>query len=56
MSYFRSSFTSFEEFQRESGRDWGHRLGKEEYELLHEIEDDDRFADRPRHSRQPEWE
>ena len=56
MSYFRNSFTSFQEFQRETGGDWTHQLGKEEYELLHEIEDDDCFADRPRRSERDEWD
>jgi len=46
MSYFRTRFTSFEEFQREGffGSDV---LGKEELELLHDLEDEEDF-DRPR--------
>ena len=58
MSYFRNRFNSFEEFQRETGHDWGHtsNLGKEEYELLREIEDDERFFDRSRRRQRREWD
>ena len=56
MSYFRQSFTNFQEFQREVGRDWGRQLGKEEYELLNEIEEGDRFYERPRRSQRNEWD
>jgi hypothetical protein len=45
LSYFRTRFTSFEEFQRE-GLLGGESLGKEELELLRDLEDDDEF-DRP---------
>lgn len=54
MSYFRTGFSSFEEFQREGffGTD---SLGKEEIELLRDLEDDDDF-DRPRHGRRSDWD
>lgn len=52
MSYFRTRFTSFEEFQREGN--FGHELGKDELELLRELEADDEF-DRPRRRRN-EWD
>lgn len=49
--YFRRRFTSFEEFQRESF-DYGDReLGKEEIELLEELQAADEFFQRPRRSR-----
>ncbi len=41
MSYFRNSFTSFQEFQREGLS--GETLGREEIELLRELEGDDDF-------------
>jgi len=44
MSYFRSTFTSFAEFQRE-GMNGSDRLGKEELELLRALEQDDDFCD-----------
>src|SRR5690606_12273386 len=49
MSYFRTRFANFEEFQREGffGADV---LGKEELELLQELEDDDDY-ERPRTAR-----
>lgn len=46
MSYFRSEFTSFEEFKREGLRD-SVELGKEELELIFEVEDRDNFHRRP---------
>ncbi len=50
MSYFRTRFRSFEEFQREVSY---HReeLGKDELELLRELEDEDNFDRRPRQAR-----
>lgn len=56
MSYFRDRFSSFEEFQRETHREWGHDLGKEEIELLDEIEDEDGFYSRPRRRRRSDWD
>lgn len=46
MSYFRTRFANFEEFQREGffGADV---LGKEELELLQELEEDDDYDRRP---------
>ena len=50
MSYFRTRYNSFEEFQREAS--WGgDRLGKEELELLEELQADDEFDRRPRNRR-----
>ena len=46
--YFRRRFSSFEEFQRESF-DFGDReLGKDELELIEELEAADDFYRRPR--------
>lgn len=42
MSYYRSAFSSFEEFQREAGFDRD-ELGKDELELLQELDDADNF-------------
>lgn len=42
MSYFRTEFTSFEEFKREALQDLDD-LGKEEIELLREVELRDNF-------------
>ena len=47
MTYFRHAFTSFEEFQREALRDASDDLGKEELELLDEMEERDNFHRRP---------
>ena len=49
MSYFRHSYTSFEEFRREalSYDESEHSLGKEELELLMDLEDEDQFDKRP---------
>ena len=47
--FFRRRFSSFEEFQRESF-DFGEReFGKEELELLEELEAADEFYVQPRH-------
>ncbi len=43
MSYFRHSYTSFEEFRREALSIDDEALGKEELELLGDLEDDDLF-------------
>ncbi|MCB9567647.1 MAG: hypothetical protein H6710_10630 [Myxococcales bacterium] len=56
MSYVRDRFASFAEFQRETSREWGHDLGKEEIEHLGEIEDDERFYSRPRKRRRGEYD
>jgi len=59
MSYYRHQFSSFQEFQREglcaSG---GHtaELGKDEYELLRALEDDEAFDQRPRARRRDWWD
>ncbi len=50
MSYFRTRFSSFEEFNRE-GIDFGGDLGKDELELLEDLEDDDSAPYRPRRRR-----
>lgn len=48
--YFRRRFSSFEEFQRESF-DYGDReFGKEELELIEELEAADEFYRKPRQS------
>jgi hypothetical protein len=48
LSYFRHSYTSFEEFRREAlSVDEGEFLGKEELELLMDLEDEDQFDKRP---------
>ena len=52
MSYFRHRYSSFEEFQRE-GLNGGERLGKEELELLDELEAEDLFAERVRRRYRP---
>jgi|JI10StandDraft_1071094.scaffolds.fasta_scaffold166239_2 hypothetical protein len=52
MSYFRSEFTSFEEFKREALQDLDD-LGKEEIELMREVEDHDNFHRRPARGRRP---
>lgn len=41
MSYYRTAFTSFEEFQREALRSDRDELGKEELELIYDLEDSD---------------
>ena len=55
MSYYRQRFTSFEEFKREAlthdGSGHAGSLGKEEYELLEELEADEHFHYRPRRRR-----
>jgi hypothetical protein len=53
LSYFRHRYSSFEEFQREGLAD-PEPLGKEELELLQELELDDEF-DKPR-ARMSRWD
>jgi hypothetical protein len=49
--YFRNRFNTFEEFQRESF-DYGDReLGKDELELIEELEAADEFHARPKRNR-----
>jgi len=50
LSYFRHSYTSFEEFRREAlTTDVEHLdLGKEELELLMDLEEEDQFDRTPR--------
>lgn len=55
MSYFRSEFTSFEEFKREALQDFDD-LGKEEIELLREVEERDNFHRRPARRRRAFYE
>lgn len=50
MSYFRNEFTSFEEFKREALQDLDD-LGKEELELMREVEMRDNFHRPPRRGR-----
>lgn len=54
MSYYRQRFSSFEEFQREALRDNRAELGKDEYELLDELEAEDECLYQPR-SRRSSW-
>ena len=44
MSYYRTAFTSFEEFQREALRVDSDDLGKEELELTYDLEDSDNLV------------
>lgn len=56
MSYFRHSYTTFEEFRREAlGSDDG-SLGKEELELLMDLEDEDQFHSRRRRTTERRYE
>lgn len=53
-TYYRTGYTTFQEFQREalSGSHSHHEsLGKEELELLEELEADELFDQAPRRSR-----
>jgi len=49
--YFRNRFSSFEEFKRQSWDHGGRELGKEELELIEELQDDDEFYRVPRNRR-----
>lgn len=44
MSYYRTAFTSFEEFQREALHGECDDLGKEELELIYDLEDSDNLV------------
>ena len=55
MSYFRYGYTSFEEFQREALHE-APELGKEEIELLRELELDDDYGEAPRRRRMSRWD
>jgi hypothetical protein len=55
MSYFRRRFSSFEEFQREGLAD-PIELGKDELELIEELEADDDFYRRPARRRKSWWD
>lgn len=50
MSFYRTAFTTFEEFQREALRSDRDELGKEELELLYDLEDSDNLS-RPSRAR-----
>jgi hypothetical protein len=45
--YFRNRFSSFEEFKRQAWDHGGRELGKDELELLEELQSDDEFYKRP---------
>jgi hypothetical protein len=51
LSYFRHSYTSFEEFTREALAVDDGSLGKEELDLLQDLEDDDAFDSPARRQR-----
>jgi hypothetical protein len=53
--FFRTRFSSFEEFKRHAWDHGGREFGKDELELLEELEADDEFHSRPRRRRAP-WE
>ncbi len=55
MSYFRHGYRSLEEFQREAFVD-GPELGKEELELLHELELEHDPWDERRVARMSRWD
>lgn len=57
--YFRTGYNTFQEFQREalSGSCSHHEsLGKEELELLEELEADELFDERPRRPVKNRWD
>ncbi len=59
MTYFRTGYTTFKEFQREAlvGTYSHHEsLGKEELELLQELEADELFDQRPRRPVKSRWD
>ncbi len=59
MSYYRTGYNTFQEFQREalSGSYSHHEsLGKEELELLEELEAEEFFDRRPRRPRRSRWD
>jgi hypothetical protein len=55
LSYFRHSYTSFEEFRREALTIDDEALGKEELEMLGDLEDEDLF-DSPRRRQRKRYE
>jgi hypothetical protein len=55
MSYYRNEFASFEEFKREALQDLDD-LGKEEIELIREVELRDNFHRRPPKGRRPSYD
>ncbi|MEM9462176.1 MAG: hypothetical protein AAGF11_48930 [Myxococcota bacterium] len=58
-TYFRTGYNTFQEFQREalSGSYSHHEsLGKEELELLEELEADEQFDERPRRRPRSRWD
>ncbi len=55
MSYFRNEFSSFEEFKREALQDLDD-LGKEEIELMREVEMRDDFYRRPPRRGRPSYD
>lgn len=55
VSYFRHRYSSYEEFQRE-GLVGGESLGKEELELLEELEADEMFDTRNRKRYRSPWD
>lgn len=55
MSYFRHSFSSFEEFQREGLWD-AEGIGKDELEMLRELESEDDPLDFRRRRRRSDWD
>jgi hypothetical protein len=55
MSYFRHRFSSFEEFQREGLSESG-ELGKDELDLIDELEAQDELARGRRRRRKAWWE
>ena len=56
MSYFRQGYNNFQEFIREGLHHGGEYLGKEELELLRELEEDDEFDVPRRRSRRSDWD
>ena len=55
MSYFRNEFASFEEFKREALQDLDD-LGKEEIELMREVELRDNFHRHPPRRGRPSYD
>lgn len=57
MSYFRTGYSNFQEFMREGLHHGGEFLGKEELELLRELEEEDEFDRAPsRRRRRSPWD
>jgi hypothetical protein len=55
LSYFRTGYQSFQEFQREAFAELP-TLGKEELELLRELEDDDDVLSHRRRKKRSVWD